>query len=357
MSTRYEVGPLPLDTSPDQQPFAVAAELRRAGQQMWTSAIIEAAAELRLADLIDEEPAGYREVAVKAGADPDAMLRLLRALAAHGIFAPAGADAFVHTPASRMLRTQEPGSVLNLSLLGAAQWNWAIWSRLTDSVRTGTPVFPALFGKDLYRYFAEDNPRAGAIFNRAMAESGQWTSGPIAHALDLTGAGVVADIGGGHGGLLRLLLERHPHVVGILVDSASVLAQADPELSGGELAGRSALVPADIRESVPAVADVYVLRQVMHIWTDEECVRILRNVAAAARPGARIVLAEHVMADDGQRDSTYTTLIDLQMMLLGLGRERTGSEFAALMQAAGLEFSGTTPLSAPLQLVEGRAPR
>lgn len=352
----WEAGPLPLDTDPGQAPMAVAAELRRRGQEMWASAIIQAAGQLRLADIVGDDPVGYTELAAKAGADPAALLRLLRALAAYGIFRTDDGIRFAHTPASLMLREGVPGSVLNLNLLGASEWNWTIWARLAEAVRTGSAVFPAAYGKDLYRYFAEDAPEAGEVFNKAMSESGQWTSEPVAAALGLRQGAAVADVGGGQGGLLRLLLERNPGASGFLVDSEPVLAHADAALREGPLADRCRLVPADIRQAVPAVADVYILRQVMHIWQDEDVTAILGNCRASARSGARVVLVEHVVSGDGKPNSTFTTLIDLQMMLLGLGRERTGDEFAALFRAAGLEFSGITPLAGPLDLIEGRLP-
>jgi C-methyltransferase len=349
-----ETGPLPLNTDPGQPSMAVAADLRRRGMEMWTSAIIQAAGRLRLADVVGDDPTDYRDLAAKADADPAALLRLLRALVAAGIFRSDDGSRFSHTPASLMLREGVPGSVLNLNLLGASEWNWTIWSRLTDAIRTGSAVFPARYGKDLYRYFAEDNPEAGEVFNKAMSESGQWTSEPLVAALALGEGATVADVGGGQGGLLRLVLERNPSARGFLVDSAPVAAQADPALRAGPLAERCTIVPADIRQAVPASADVYIMRQVMHIWQDEDVVRILGNCRASARPGARVVLVEHVVSGGEKPNSTFTTLIDLQMMLLGLGKERTGEEFTALFAAAGLEFTGITPLAGPLQMIAGR---
>lgn len=351
-----EIGPRPLDVGPQQNPYAAGAEMRRLGMAMWSSAIIQAAGELRLADAIGDEPVTVGELAATTGAEPDSLLRLLRALAAHNIFQSHEDGRFSHTAFSRMMRSDMPGSVLNLNLLGASEWNWVIWSRLGEAVRTGTAVFPAHYGKGLYPYFEQDNPEAGVVFNRAMSESGQWTSAPVADALDLSKATTVVDVGGGQGGLLKLLMERNPHVSGVLLDRPQVVGYADPALREGELAGRATITATDIRQAVPAAGDVYVLRQVMHIWDEETCVAILRNCAQRALPGARIVLVEHVVSEGEERNSTYTTLVDLQMMLLGLGRERTEKEFAELMGRAGWRYRGVVPTSAPLHLVEGYLP-
>jgi C-methyltransferase len=354
MSDRFEIGPFPLDG--DQAPFMAAAEMRRLGMTMWSSAIIQAAGQLRLADKVNDKPVSVDELASATGADPDSLLRLMRSLAAHGIFQRHADGRFSHTVPSRTMRSDVPGGVLNLNLLGASEWNWIIWSRLGEAVRTGQAVFPAHYGKDLYRYFNEDNSEAGGVFNRAMSESGQWTTQPVAETLDLTKAATVADVGGGQGGLLRALMERNPHIWGILLDRPQVIEYADQALREGPLAARCTVTPADIREEVPDAADVYILRQVMHIWNTETCAAILRNCAASAMPGARIVLVEHVISGGEQRDSTYTTLVDLQMMLLGLGRERTEQEFAELFRQAGWEFRGITYTPSPLQLVEGFRP-
>jgi 2-polyprenyl-3-methyl-5-hydroxy-6-metoxy-1,4-benzoquinol methylase len=352
-----EIGPRPLDTGSQPNPYAAAAEMRRVGMAMWSSAIIQAAGELRLADAIGDEPVSVEDLAAKTGADPDTLLRLLRALAAHGIFQSDVDGRYSHTQFSHTMRSDVPGSVLNLNLLGAAEWNWVIWSRLGDAVKTGEAIFPAHYGKGLYPYFEQDNPEAGSVFNRAMSESGQWTSAPVAEALDLSKATTVVDVGGGQGGLLRLLMEKNPHISGVLLDRPQVVGYADPALrDGGALASRATITATDIRESVPAAGDVYVLRQVMHIWDEKTCVAILRNCAEKALPGARIVLVEHIVNEGETRNSTYTTLVDLQMMLLGLGRERTEKEFADLMRQAGWQYDGLVPTSAPLHLVGGFLP-
>lgn len=354
LPAHHEIGPLPLVAGAFDTPMEVAAEVRRRAQALWTSAIIHAAARLGLADLIDDEPIAVADLAAASGTRPEELRRLLRALDAHGMFVHTGDDRYAHTEYSRTLRSDSPSGVLNLTLLGASEWNWAVWSRLADTVRTGEPAFTLHYGKDLYGYFAEDDPEAGAVFNRAMSESGRWTTAPIAAALDMAGVGSVADVGGGQGGLLRAVLERHPDVTGTLIDSPQVLEHADPALRRDPLSSRFTQAPADIRESVPAKADLYLLRQVMHIWDDVTCEQILRNCAAAGNAGARVVLAEHVIIDQARPNSTFSTLIDLTMMLIGPGRERTAAEFTALLERAGFGSVQVVDTPTPLKLIVGR---
>ena len=351
MAGKPEIGPRPLVEAPDSTPISAAGEVRRLTQSMWSSAIVQAAVELGLPELIGEEPVPLAALAEKSGADPAALRRLLRALTAHGIFRRTGGGKYAHSAFSRSLVPSAPGSVAHLTRLAASGWNWAMWARLSDAVRGGESLFAAHYGKTLYEYFAEDEPVEGEVFNHAMSESSRWTSGPVADALDLSEVSVVADVAGGRGSLLRTLLERNPGLSGVLLDSPEVLPQADQALRDGELAERCRLVPADIRQAVPAEADVYVLRQVTHIWDDDVCVDVLRNCARSARPGARVVLVDHVLGDGPEPDSTFSTLLDLLLMLVGTGRERTESEFAGLFARAGLRYDGVVRIPSPLALV------
>ncbi|MFB7719000.1 MULTISPECIES: methyltransferase [unclassified Nocardia] len=348
--------PATATTEPEVTPMEAAAEVRRLGQGIWVSSILQTAAQLRLADCIEDEPMPVEELAAKAGVDEHALIRLLRALAAHGVFADVGGQRYRHTEYSRALRVDNPHSVRSLLLLAASEWNWAVWQNLPGNVTTGNAAFTEHYGKDLYRYFAEDDPGAGAVFDESMSEAGKWSSIPIARMLDLTDVRVIADVGGGQGGLLRTVLERNPLLGGVLIDRDQVVAQADPVLLAGQLADRTQVIAADIRLEVPASADLYLLRQVMHIWDDETCVRILRNCVDRAVPGARVVMIEHVLSDGPQPNSPFSTLIDLVMMLIGSGRERTTEEFAELAQQAGLEFLGVRRGAMPFGLIETKLP-
>ncbi len=338
-----------------------AATAREMAAAHWSAAIIQAAVQLGIVDAVaDDDKTGLASIAEATGCPPDRVLRIMRALNALGFFANVGDHQYVHTDRSRALLADVPFSVRNLVLLGGSEWNWVVWSGLAGSIASGTPAFTSHYGKSLYEYFGQDNPEEGAVFNRSMSESGKWTTPIVVQALDLTGVASLADVGGGQGGLLHALLERHPDVRGTLVDGPSVIAQADPALSNSPLVERATLVASDIRNSVPVTADLFVLRQVMHIWDDETCVDVLRNCVAGCEAGTRVVLIEHLLSDEPAADppnSVFSTQIDLLMMLIGTGRERTLEDFRTLLGRAGMEFVQVQRTNTPFSLIEGVIPK
>lgn len=315
------------------------------------SAAVVAAAELRLADAIGDKPVDIAEIARVVGADTNALSRLMRALVTLGIFRRVGERSFAHTELSTGLRTGGPDHILDLVLLEGAEWGWRMSSGLAGAVRTGEPLFPALYGKDLFSYFMEDEPEAGEVFDRAMSAISEASVGPITDALDLGGARTVVDVGGGQGSLLRAVLRRHPDVTGTLLDIAPVIAGAHEELREGDLAARATLVPGDCREAVPIAADLYLFRHVLHMWEDDTCVQVLKNCVAAAPQGARIVVIEQLLTD--APEGKYVALLDLHMLAVGGGRARSAEDFERLFAAAGVQLRGVAPACGGDRLVEG----
>lgn len=323
------------------------------GWGMWASSIVQTAARMRIADAVGHEPVTLDELAVTVGANPDALARLLRALVAFGIFCHAGPHRYAHTELSLALRSDAPEHVADVMLTGST-WGWTIWGKLHDSIRTGTSAVHAIYGKDLIRYFTEDDPEAGQMCHRGYSKQAEALNPAIAAALDTTGVRTVADVGGGYGSLLCHLLRRHPGLRAVLFDSEPVIRHADPELREGKLAARCRLVAGDCLQSVPFAADLYLLRQVLHMWNDETCIRALRNCAASASHDARIVLLEQLVGDPPE--SAWDALMDLHMLLVMGGRERTEEEWAQLLERAGLGFKGVTGTSTPLRIIEATMP-
>lgn len=311
---------------------------------------VQAAAKLRIADAIGDEPVPITELAADLDVQVDALDRLMAALSAFGVFR-AAEGGYGHSPVSRVLRADAPDTVLHLILMSGSEWNTRSWYHLADTVRTGVPAFRTLFGKDIFDYFAENDQESAAHYHRAMTVLNSMTSRTIADGLDLKSAGTIADIGGGQGALLRAVLEQHPKLKGVLFDIEQVTKDADPELVAGSLADRCEVISGDAHVAIPVVADVYLLKHVLHMWSDEDCVRVLRNIAAAATPGARVILAEQVLTDDPS--AAYTRLMDLQMLATVYGRERTETEFARLFEKANLHYTGMTMNSSMISFLEG----
>jgi C-methyltransferase len=319
---------------------------------MWVSRMLHAVTELGVADALPAQgDSPIEELAASTGVDSSALDRVLRALAAHGVFARNGDGRYRHTDLSRTLRRDHPGSLRNLALLSCADWQWRSWANLTGTIRSGRSGFVTAYGKDIRAYFAEDDPDAGAVFQGAMTDLAAHTDRILAEAIDLAGPVTVADVGGGHGSLLAAILDRHGEVDAVLVESEATLRglSADPRTAA--LAARLRLQPADIVRAVDCAADVYLLKQVIHVFDDETAVRVLRNCAAGARPGARFVVIERLVT--GEAAATLAKLMDVQMLVVELrGRERTERELTALFDRAGLAASRITPTPSGMSLVE-----
>lgn len=317
---------------------------------------MQVAVRLGVADALGDTETGADDLGKAVDAVPATLARLLRMLATHGVFeeTAAGSEVFRHTPLSRMLRSDAPGGMADMVLWAGAAWTWDAWPRLESAVRDGRPVVPELYGKDFFRYLHEDAAEDAQIFNRAMTQASALTSRAVARSLDLTGARTVADVGGGQGHLLSTVLRTHPHVTGELFDLPKVVAGADPALlEGGELAGRARVTSGDCLESVPVSADVYLIKQILK-WDDDRSVRVLRNVAEHAAPGARIVAVQNLV--DLSPEPRVTTAMDLFLLLNVGGREHRQSDFEDLFRRAGLEFAGVTRARSALYLIEARVP-
>lgn len=340
--------------APQIGPPAVQSVLEL-GWGMWVSSVVQAAAQLCVADAVDGEAATAEEIAERVGADPDALGRLLRTLAGLGVFRQVEGCRYVHTESSRALRSDHPSRLADIMRTGS-DWGWTLWGLLGEAVRTGECAFRTHYGKDLIDYFMEDNPDAGVLCHRGYSAQAEAMNPALVAALDVADGAVVADIGGGQGSLMRALLEHRPGVQGVLFDVEPVLAEAAPELREGPLAARCRLVAGDVMASVPVAADVYVFRQVLHMWDDDTCVTALRNCADAAGAGARVVLFEQLVSDPPE--DPFDGLMDLHMLLVMGGRERSEREYAALLERAGLRYLGfNATTGTPLRVIEATVPR
>ncbi|GAA1953549.1 methyltransferase [Amycolatopsis minnesotensis] len=314
------------------------------------AASVRAAAKLGIADALGDEPSTVEELAAATGTDPGALGRLLRTLAWHGVFAEDEAGRYRHTEMSKLLAEDAPRSLKHIVLWGTEPWSWELWPHLDEAVRSGTSVFPLLHGKDFFEYLHAEAPESAEVFDRAMTQSSRLSATAIADRIELDGSETVADIAGGQGHVLATLLERHPDLSGALLELPGVLANADPRLRpGGPLAGRVRLVPGDCRDEVPVPADVYVLKNVLE-WDDDSTVTTLRNVAGAARPGARVLVLENLLDDSPELG--FTTAMDLLLLLNVGGRKHTEDGLLALVAAAGLRLVDVRPLNSYLHVIE-----
>ncbi|GGZ07851.1 methyltransferase [Streptomyces nitrosporeus] len=351
LSPTPETTPLaaaPVSSAPASPPPAM--QLRELAFGAARAAALRAAAGLGVADALGESPATAEELARAVKAEPAPLRRLLRALSCYGVFAETEDGTFAHTEMSRLLREDDPHSLRYICLWCTEPWTWEVWPRLDDAVRSGASVFPETFGKGFFDYLHQDAGESAQVFNRAMTTSSVQSARDVADLLDLTGVSSVADIGGGQGHVLASLLEKHPAVHGTLLDLPGVVAGADARLrDDGPLAGRARIVPGDCREEIPFEADLYIIKNILE-WDDGSTRRTLRNVVAAARPGARVVVIENLV--DDTPSMRFTTAMDLLLLLNVGGAKHTRESLVTRISDAGLKIREVRPVNAYLHAFE-----
>ena len=312
--------------------------------------MIHVAAKLGLADLLAAGPRPVEELAADVGAEPQALHRLLRALASLGIFAEDPAGDFVLTPQAELLRSDVQGSLRDVALLYGEDWLWQAYGNMTHSVRTGAPAFTKTHGQPFYGYL-QAHPRAAARFNAAMTGFSSHETAAILEAYDFSDVRNVVDIGGGHGALLAALLRAHPQMSGTLFDLPSVLAGAASVL--GEMGERARTVAGDFFDEAPAGADLYVMKSVLHNWDDTDAQRILSTCRAAMAPEARLLVIERVVPDGNA--PAEAKLFDINMLVVAGGRERTEPEYRRLFEQAGLVLTRVGGTRSPLSVIVATA--
>lgn len=316
---------------------------------MMITRCIGAAAHLRLADLLAKGARNVQELAELTGTHPLALQRLLRALVAVGVFRVTHDEHFEQNERSALLCEDHPHSLHAVALLHCDLWAWDSWKSFLQTLEDGRPHFEEVSGgKTLWTYLQE-NPHAGTLFHKAIAGRIKRVEQALVAAYSFAAYSYVADIGGGTGSLLAAILHAYP-IQGILFDRTEVVAQAKATLAAK--ADRCSFVTGDFFQSVPSGADCYILRQILHDWSDQEASHILRNCARAMpRDGKLLVIEILLNLGEGQ---TIEKLIDVQISLTQTGRERTLPEYLHLFQSAGLSLIQIIPLPEAYSILELR---
>jgi hypothetical protein len=299
---------------------------------------VRVAATLRVADLVHDGTTRAEDIAVKAGADPDAVARLLRYLAARGFFRQVAPGEFALTDlAGPLLDTHPAGRRARLDLDGMGGRIDGAGAGLLQAVRTGRPAYSAVFGAPFWEDI-EAHPEMSPSFDDIMAGHLPWF-GEVVAGHSWQGVRHVVDVGGGTGALLAAVLLANPDIRGTLVDQAATVAEGREFLAAQGLADRTDAVAGDFFEELPGGADVYLLSNILHDWSDDDAVRILRRCAEAAGPTGATLIADRVV--DRTPDSEMVTTLDLRMLVLLGGRERGHAEWSDLVGRAGLRVAST----------------
>jgi 2,7-dihydroxy-5-methyl-1-naphthoate 7-O-methyltransferase len=329
---------------------ADGAEILRGLTSLAAPWAVRVAATLRLADLITDEGTRLDDLASWTGADRDALSRLLHFLAARGVFVEAAPGVFALTEAAQMLREDHPARLRRwFDLDGAGGAMDRAYTGLLDTVRTGAPAYPKVTGREFWDDLAA-NPRLAASFGSLMEAHSSELASDVVTGYPWAETSLVVDVGGGSGALLARILSSYPHLRGILVDLVARSPEAVAMLKEVHVEDRCESQVIDFFGPLPAGADVYILRNIIHDWPDERATAILRRCTDAAGAAGRVLVVERVVTMNG--DQQELTGMDLRMLVLFGGRERVLEEFNALAEAAGLRLLGSRPTTSAYWLLE-----
>jgi C-methyltransferase len=321
----------------------------------WVSQAIAAAAQLDVADALAAGPLSLDELAGRVGADDQALARLLRALISRGIFRQLQDGRYALTRLADTLRTDAPVSVRGMARLIGSRQHREFWSLLADAVRTGRPVIPMLHGTDAFGYLSE-SPELAGLFNDAMTALSEVFAASVTDAYDFTAFNVVVDVGGGHGRLMSAILSACPGVRGVLYDLPDVVAGAPPVLDGVGVSDRVRVEGGSFfTDPLPADGDIYILKNVIHDWNDHTSQAILSNIGAAAPATATLLLVEQVIPDHNREFTGKWS--DLEMMVMGEGRERTADEYRDLLHNSGFSVNRIIETTSSVSLIEAAPTR
>jgi len=314
----------------------------------WESQTVYVAAKLGIADLLKDGPKSSADLAQDTRTHPGSLHRLMRALASLGVVTEENDNRFALTPIGNALQSNVPGS-LRTMVLTLGEEHYYAWGNLYQSVKTGEPGFNHVYKMGLFQYFAQ-NPPAGEVFSAAMANLTELLSFSVVLAYDFSKFSFVVDVGGGRGGLINAILMTYRKLNGALFDTAHIIEDATKVRSGVGLVKRCGAIAGDFFKSVPPGADAYLLKNVLHDWDDQHCIKILKNCRNAMANKGRVLLLETVLRADGT--DSFDMLQDLDMLVISGGRERSEAEYGTLLEVAGLKLTKIFPTISPLSVIE-----
>jgi O-methyltransferase domain/Dimerisation domain len=332
-------------------PDPAADTLRELINGYQVSQALHVAATLGLADLLEDGPRDADDLAAETGTHAPSLYRLMRALAAAGVFQEDDERRFALTEVGAHLRSDAPGSQRGWAAFIGRPYQFATWSNLLYSVRTGENAFGHVHGTGAWEYRSQ-HPEESAIFDAAMTSVTGRTNAAVLEAYDFGGFGTVVDVGGSRAVLLAALLSKYPEMRGVLFDLPHVVAGAPEVLERAAVADRCTVVGGSFfDDDVPEGGDAYLLKAIVHDWDDEPATEILRACRRAMRPDAKVLVLERILAPPNEgADAKFS---DLNMLVSLSGRERTEAEFEALLAAGGYRLDRVVRSDSHVAVIEG----
>ena len=312
----------------------------------WISKPIYAVAELGIADMLTEGPKTIQELAQLSQSHAPFLYRMMRALASVGIFSEVEGKRFELTPMADLLKT---GSMRPIALMFNSDWSDKAWGCFLDSIKTGCTAFEKAHGASVSDWL-EENPHAAEVFNEANAVRSANSSRAIIDAYDFSGINTLTDVGGGFGVLMAEILTASPLMNGVVADIPSVIQKARKIIRSRGLEKRCKTVECNFFENIPFGSDVYLMSNILHDWSDEQCHLILANCLRAMKPKSKLLIVEMVIPPGNQ--PSIAKLLDLEMLVTTGGCERREDEFKKLLKSSGFQLSRNIPTKSGVSILE-----
>ncbi len=316
----------------------------------WISRALYIVAKLGLADHLRDKHKTADELAAATGTHAPSLYRVLRALSSVGVFVEDDKRGFALTPLSETLRTDVPGSLRAFTTVELGEEHYPAWGELLHSVKTGEIAFDHAFGMPVWKFF-EQNPENAKTFNDAMTGLTLAVNDAVLSSYDFSSISKIIDVGGGHGSLIASILKANPQMKGVLFDAPSVAEGAQSRIEVEGVADRCEVVAGDFFQSVPGGGDAYILKWIIHDWDDERSITILRNCHRAMTENGKLLLVEAVVPRGSEPH--FSKFIDLNMLVMTGGRERTENEYRMLLEASGFKLTRIIPTESPMSVIEG----
>lgn len=313
--------------------------------------VLYVAAKLNIFDVLRDGAKTPLEIATITASHEPSLRRLLGYLTTINILREDTDGRYATTAIGELLQSDHPQSLYSWAVLLGAPFLWRPWGELYQTIKSGEPAFDRVFGEPYFEYLGH-NPEDAALFNAAMTQTSSDSYSAITEVYDFSGFTRIVDVGGGQGGLLRGILEGYPNARGVLYDQPSVVADAH-EVKGSAVEDRCELVGGDMFQSVPKDGDAYIMKMIIHDWSDTEAIKILRNCRQAMSKQGKVLVVDAVLKPNNQVDGAKSA--DLMMLVMVTGRERTAEEFRQLYQAAGLKLTRVIPTATTHSIIEGVA--
>jgi hypothetical protein len=317
----------------------------------WISQMVYAVTRLGVPEALSGKSLAPGEIAARVGANEAFLRRVLRALASVGVFAENTRGRFSLTPLGRTLRAGQPGSLRDFALMMVDDHNWRAWGALLETLKTGQTAFDACYGMGHFDYLAL-HPEKSREFSASMASISGTENEAVARGYPYGRHTTLVDVGGAHGHLLAAILRRHKKLRGILYDRPEVVegAEASGFVTSPGVRDRVRVAGGSFFESVPRGADAYLMKYILHDWDDARCATILGHCREALAAGGRVLAVDRVIRAGNGPD--WSKWLDINMMVVPGGLERTADEFRALFAQAGLRLLKIHKTATPLSILE-----